>query len=140
MPDCETVKEWGLMVKPDFSTSKAEFLRNKYWNSCWAGKIAITSKGEVIPCIFGRNYVVANLAQGVDLEEAVFGDSLQKLWRITKDNIETCQACEYRYACHDCRPLAEGTNGDLYAKNPRCTYDPYLGEWKEGGEKDEGER
>lgn len=130
IPDAEIVKEWGLMVGPNFSTSREEFFRNQHWNSCWAGKVAVTSKGEVIPCIFGRNHVVAALSKGVALEEAVFGKELQKLWKITKDQVETCGGCEYRHACSDCRPLAEATTGNLYAKNPRCTYDPATGEWK----------
>lgn len=63
------------------------------------------------------------------LAEAVNSEPLQNLWKTTKDQIERCQDCEYRYACHDCRPLAEGATGNLYAKNPRCTYDPFKGEW-----------
>lgn len=137
LPKEEVIRTWALMTKPDFSTSKERFYRNRFWNSCWAGKIAITSSGEIIPCIFAREYVVSNTKNG--LEEGVNSETLQNLWKITKDQIEGCQSCEYRYACHDCRPLAEGATDNLYAKNPRCTYDPLIGEWispkKKGGER-----
>lgn len=136
LPKEEIIRTWALMAKPDFSTNKEQFYRNQYWNSCWAGKVAITSGGGIIPCIFAREYVVSNVERGLD--EAINSEELQSLWKITKDQIKGCQGCEYRYACHDCRPLAKDTTGNLYAKSPRCTYNPLAGEWlesqKKGGE------
>jgi len=88
-----------------------------------------------MPCIFARDHIVSNVNQG--LEEAVNSEELQGLWGITRDRVEGCNCCEYRYACHDCRPLAEDTTGNLYAKSPRCTYDPLTGIWNQmrGGDK-----
>ncbi len=40
---------------------------------------------------------------------------------LTKDKIETCQDCEYRYACFDCRAKAES----LTSKPADCWYNPY---------------
>lgn len=136
LPDDKAVQTWALVTRPNFSTSREEFYRNQHWNSCWAGKIAITPNGEIIPCVFARKHIVSNINQS--LEEAVNSEELQSLWRITKDKIEGCNGCEYRYACHDCRPLAEDTTGNLYAKNSRCTYDPLVGIWNQmkGGEKE----
>ncbi|HID95241.1 MAG TPA: radical SAM protein [Candidatus Latescibacteria bacterium] len=105
-------------------------------NRCWPGKITVTSQGEVIPCIFARNLVVGKYRQG-RLSPIVNGEELQKLWRITLDEVEVCRDCEYRYACWDCRAIAYTATGNLYAKSPRCTYDPYTGRWideSEGGE------
>ena len=136
LPNNEVTQTWGLMTKPSFSTSAEEFYRNRFWNSCWAGKIAITSDGKIIPCIFAREHVVSSIANS--LEEGIKGEKLQSLWKTTKDEIEGCRDCEYRYACHDCRPLAEDTTGNLYAKNPRCSYNPSSGTWnpkEEGGKK-----
>lgn len=135
-PTNKVIQTLALLTKPDFSTSEEQFYRHRYWNSCWAGKIAVTSSGEVMPCIFARGHTVSNIENG--LEEVIKSGGLQNLWKITKDQVEGCQDCEYRYACHDCRPLAEDTTGNLYAKNPRCNYNPLVGEWlegREGGEK-----
>lgn len=82
-----------------------------------------------MPCIFARAHTVGDVNRG--LEEVINSKGLQSLWKITKDEIETCRNCEYRYACHDCRPLAEDTTGNFYAKNPRCNYNPLRGEWGE---------
>jgi len=127
LPKGEIIRTQALMTKPDFATSKEEFYRNHYWNDCWAGKIAITADGGIMPCIFARKHVVSNVEKGLD--EAVRNEKLQRLWKITKDQVEGCRNCEYRYACHDCRPLAEDTTGNLYAKSPRCTYNPLIGKW-----------
>jgi len=127
LPADDVIRTWALMTKPDFSTSREQFYRHQYWNSCWAGKIAITADGGIMPCIFAREHIVSNIEKG--LEEAVNNEDLQHLWKITKDQVEGCQDCEYRYTCYDCRPLAESTIGNLYAKSPRCTYNPLTGEW-----------
>ena len=89
--------------------------------------IAVTAVGDIIPCVAGRQHIVGHVAE--ELEEVVEGNHLQKLWRISKDKIKVCSDCEYRYACGDCRPLAEAEKGDLYAKTSRCTYDPLVGKW-----------
>ena len=47
-----------------------------------------------------------------------------------------CQDCEYRYVCFDCRPISEAVAGRnsnyLSSPYPRCTYNPYTGEWGSG--------
>lgn len=117
------------LIEPDFVTSYDSYRHNKWWHPCWSGKVAVQSQGQVIPCVFGRDQVVGNVLDS-PLTDILAGERLQKLWGLTKDQIEICQECEYRYACGDCRPLALGETGNLYAKYPRCTYDPYSGSWR----------
>ena len=113
--------------QPFFKTSRQEFVKHHFYNSCWSGKFAITANGDVIPCIFSRNHVCGNILKD---DESIIYHSLEKYWKTTKDDVETCKDCEYRYACHDCRPTAEGLTGNYLSKHARCTYDPYTGEWK----------
>ena len=114
-------------VKPIFRTSKEEFFSNYYFNSCWNGKLAITAKGDVIPCIFARDEVVGNVRKN-SIDEIKKG--IIEKWSITKDKIDVCKDCEFRYCCHDCRPISKGINGDVLSKYPRCCYDPYAGVWR----------
>jgi radical SAM protein with 4Fe4S-binding SPASM domain len=118
----------GHMTAANFWTDWHSFFYNKQYNSCWAGKVAVTATGEVIPCIFARDLVIGNIREE-DLRDLLQDKKLQELWKLTKDQVEVCQDCEYRYACHDCRPLAYAEEGNLYAKSPRCLYDPYRGRW-----------
>jgi len=119
----------GRIIEANFWTNKHAFHFNRSHNSCWAGKVAVTATGEVIPCIFARDLVIGNcLPKG--LAAVMHNKRLKEFWGITKDHVEVCRDCEYRYACHDCRPLAYAQGGNLYAKSPRCLYDPYRGTWR----------
>ncbi|MBI2876257.1 MAG: PqqD family peptide modification chaperone [Candidatus Tectomicrobia bacterium] len=93
-------------------------------NRCWPGKLCVTSAGRVIPCIFARDLLVGDLRRS-SLGAILDGEPLQTLWGITLDKVEGCQDCEYRYACRDCRALPYTHTGNLYARSPRCRYDPY---------------
>lgn len=116
-----------VKTKPDFVANKEIYDRNISYNSCWFGKVAITNEGDVLPCVFARDQVAGNI-KDQSLKE-IIDNNIFKFWNLTIDKIETCKDCEYRYLCHDCRPWAYGFTGNLYAKSPRCTYNPYTGEW-----------
>jgi radical SAM protein with 4Fe4S-binding SPASM domain len=135
MPTSESIVKYSLMLSPSFSITKDVLSRNISGHPCLLGKITITDNGDVLPCIFSRSLAVGNV-QDSTLGEIVSGEKLETIWRSTKDNVLVCQDCEYRYACFDCRPLSEGINqgkGEyLTTPYPRCTYNPYLGEWAKG--------
>jgi MoaA/NifB/PqqE/SkfB family radical SAM enzyme len=50
-------------------------------------------------------------------------------WNISKDEVEICRDCEYRYACTDCRAFTD-KKANKYARPSRCNYNPYQGLWK----------
>jgi radical SAM protein with 4Fe4S-binding SPASM domain len=119
-------------VKPPFYTDEQSFFKAQRCHSCLAGKLAVTADGNVIPCIFARDQICGNI-----LEESLItvlqGQKLQDYWHTTKDAISKCCDCEYRYACHDCRPLAQGSNPtkNWLACTAGCSYDPNTGVWEE---------
>lgn len=134
-PDKEVMIRSSLMTRPNFFAQRETFLRNMNGNSCLAGKIAITEFGEVLPCIFSRNVILGNVLHH-PLDEVINSPQMQEVWRSTKDDVLVCQDCEYRYVCSDCRPISEAVNEGrgafLTAPYPRCTYNPYIGEWAGG--------
>lgn len=103
-----------------FIANKEAFERNKIWNPCWAFKFAINSRGDVMPCVFTRNLKIGNV-NSVSVLDII--SSLQKYWKITKDQIDVCCDCEYKYLCFDCRAIPTN-EGNLYGKCARCDYDP----------------
>ncbi|MBI5123671.1 radical SAM protein [Candidatus Roizmanbacteria bacterium] len=134
MPDIKTLLKYGLLQKPNFSTDPVSFRRNHLYNTCLAGKIAIATDGKVMPCIFSRKETLGNI-KNQELEEILQSPTVKETWELTKDKVLVCKDCEYRYACFDCRPLASDSScGKNYssAPAPRCTYDPYSGEWGSG--------
>jgi radical SAM protein with 4Fe4S-binding SPASM domain len=118
------------LIRPPFRTDSKSFFRARQFNSCFAGKIAITPTGDVLPCIFARNKICGNVMQN-SLNSVIWGEALQKCWRTTKDAVEKCKYCEYRYACRDCRPLAQGHDPQRcwLSSSQGCSYDPHQGKW-----------
>ena len=118
----------AIQTRPAFRTDPAGFAKKQHCNSCWHGKAGITSSGDVLPCLFARDHVAGNIHEK-SLKEIIPEKMMQEYWNLTFDRIEPCRRCEYRYVCDDCRPWAYGFTGDLYAKSPRCTYNPLTGRW-----------
>ena len=112
-------------VKANFKgISKSEYIKNISGNSCWQGKMNITCDGYVSPCIMGeafinKNYNVREIPIDKIIEEYLIVD----FWSVSKDKIEVCKECEYRYVCNDCRPICVDKN-NFYAKDKNCNYNP----------------
>lgn len=133
-PDLAVLQKYGVLMKPDFTCNERTIYKNMAGNPCLNGKLAITSSGVVFPCIFARDWEVGN-ARTMDIEAILQEPGLVSVWGNTKDSVLVCRDCEYRYCCRDCRVLAGGTtdhNSFLSNPYPRCSYNPYTGEWGSG--------
>jgi radical SAM protein with 4Fe4S-binding SPASM domain len=123
-------------LKPPFYTNEYLFTLSQKYHSCLMGKLAVTASGDVIPCIFARNQQCGNILTS-SLQEILNGQKLQQCWYTTKDMVEKCKDCEYRYACTDCRPLAQGSDSAKrwLACSVGCSYNPYTGIWEDANPK-----
>jgi radical SAM protein with 4Fe4S-binding SPASM domain len=119
-------------IKPPFYIDEDSFTHAHHHHPCLAGKIAVTTTGDVIPCIFARNQLCGNILEQ-SLAEILSGHPLTTCWYTTKDDINKCSDCEYRYACSDCRPLAQGSDPEKnwLACPQNCSYNPYIGKWED---------
>ena len=106
------------------------FIRNFSGNSCYQGKINIECNGRVTPCIMSGGL----LSKEYNIKDYTINEILDKylipeFWSISKDFIDICKDCEYRYVCKDCRPV-NGEACNKYAKGNNCSYNPYSGKWE----------
>ncbi|HBR10188.1 TPA: hypothetical protein DD712_02915 [Candidatus Acetothermia bacterium] len=102
-------------------TSKEDFVAKLHGHNCLrGGKIAITPTGDVLPCPCVQYVVLGNVKRQI-LSDIIVSDGLKQVWGLTKDKIETCKDCEYRYGCFDCRARAES----LTDKPTDCWYNPH---------------
>jgi len=135
-PDEINLIKYGFRLAPNFNASKGMIAHYRSGHSCLLGKIAITEFGEILSCIFTRDRILGNYLNKNSLEGIIKGPELQQIWHMTKEDVNVCQDCEYRYVCFDCRPLAEelseGRADFKTAPYPRCTYNPYSGRWGDG--------
>lgn len=99
-----------------------EWLNIVYNENCFSTHLYIGSDMEVYPCPMERRVSHGNLL-GNRLKDLIKPSILN----ISKDEVEGCKDCEYRYFCIDCRP--DSITGNFYEKPWYCTYNPYEGTW-----------
>ena len=122
------------VISPEYFISNIKlFTEAQHFNSCLHKKISIDKDGNIKNCpSMPQSY--GNI-KDTTLEEALKHKDFKQYWNITKDEIEVCKECEFRYICTDCRAYTERTqtNKDQLdvSKPLKCGYDPYTGEWEE---------
>lgn len=116
-----------------FNTNITKVLEAINHNSCLYKKIGIDKDGGIKNCP-AMNECFGNI-KDVTLEDAINHQNFKKYWNVTKDHIEVCKVCEFRYICTDCRAYTERNyinHEELDTSKPlKCGYDPYTGEWEE---------
>ncbi|GAA5095734.1 hypothetical protein GCM10023210_28850 [Chryseobacterium ginsengisoli] len=126
-------KSCGVVCSGYFASNIKLFTEAIKHNSCLHKKISIDKDGNIKNCSamsqsFGNIYTTT-------LEQALNQKDFKKYWNLTKDNIEVCKDCEFRYICTDCRAYTEqnhmNEDGLDISKPLKCGYNPYSGEWKE---------
>jgi len=109
---------------PYFSKFSYEFFsRVHYYHNCFGDKVCITDSGEVLPCIMARNIILGNVLTNSLKDILIKSKEIREL---TKDKIEKCKDCEFRYCCFDCRIKAMWPNKKLISAPTECNYNPYI--------------
>jgi len=99
-------------------------------HNCYMNHLCVSAKGDVFPCVMERTIKLGNIKK-TSLSDIWESCSALKIRNLSKDKIEVCQDCEYRYACFDCRARVKQQTNNLYSKPPNCQYDPYSGKWQQ---------
>jgi SPASM domain peptide maturase of grasp-with-spasm system len=118
----------GIIDKSSFSVNMDIFMESQLYNSCLNRKISIDQNGEIKNCpSMAKSF--GNISD-ITLEEALNKKDFKQYWNITKDQINICKDCEFRYICTDCRAYLQNPD-DSYSKPLKCGYDPYTNIWEE---------
>ncbi|WP_223558443.1 grasp-with-spasm system SPASM domain peptide maturase [Chryseobacterium lathyri] len=115
-----------------FNTNISKVTEAVNHNSCLHKKIGIDINGNIKNCpLMAESFGNIN---DTSLEDAVIKPGFRKYWNLTKDKIEICKDCEFRYICTDCRAYTErnhtNSEGLDTSKPLKCGYDPYTGKWE----------
>lgn len=121
----------GIISRKYHRYNQETFLESQQKNSCLNKKVSIDSSGEIrncpsMPDSFGSHHVVL-------LTDVVQTKNFTKTWDITKDSIEVCKDCQFRYVCTDCRAYLENPE-NKNSKPLKCGYDPYNNLWEDWGQ------
>lgn len=120
----------GIISPEYFCLNIDMFTESQCFNSCLNRKLCVDKSGSIKNCL-SINENFGNV-KGNNITEIIKSDGFQKYWNITKDEIEVCSDCEFRYMCTDCRAYIKDIN-NKYSQPLKCDYNPYISKWK--GEK-----
>lgn len=109
----------GKISKNDFIINIPFYLEGVNYNTCLSGKVSITKNGSIKNCpSLSKSY--GNIDEN-SIDEIVNKTEFKELWNITKNKVNICKHCEFRYICSDCRAYID----NKYDKPLNCSYDPY---------------
>ncbi len=109
-----------------FALNVDHFTEAQHFNTCLNRKISICTTGEIKSCP-SMQHSLGNIRQ-VTLAKALSHPDLAYFATITKDQVEVCRDCEFRYICTDCRAYTSDAS-TMYSKPAKCMYDPYTASW-----------
>lgn len=94
------------LVKPTLPN----FQYLKDYNCCYGDKLAISEGGNVFPCIMSRQLLLGNIREEKQLYK-LLDTRYDSYKRMSKDKIDGCKRCAYRYGCVECRALEMSASG-----------------------------
>lgn len=106
--------------------SSKHFFYNQFYNPCLGHQIAIDTQGEIRSCLWAPEEI-GNVHRAIKIKDMIVSGVFDQFWELTKDKIEVCCDCEYRYNCSDCRVFTEEPLDKYKSKPEFCKYDPYKG-------------
>lgn len=113
-----------------FSCNIPHFTEAQHFNTYFNKKLYISPNGDLKNTY--NSAWIGNIKQ-INTIKKIYDLMRQpdflKLSTITKDNIQVCKDCEFRYMCTDDRIPVQEQNGEWTHLIP-CNYDPYTGEWR----------
>lgn len=112
-----------------FSNNPKLFFKSLNFNSCLHKKVGIDEKGFLKNCPTMQN----SFCHIDDASEYNIKQLETSFWSITKDQVNICKDCEFRYICTDCRVITDSPE-NIYSRPLKCGYNPYISKWK--GEKE----
>lgn len=123
-----SAKHCGFINENFFAINIQTFTEAQKHNTCLNRKISIDTEGNIKNCPSMKESF-GNI-KDTTLAEALEKPGFKQYWNITKDQIDVCKDCEFRYICTDCRAYVENPE-DMYSKPLKCGYNPYTCEWEE---------
>lgn len=116
----------GEVSPCQFAVNLQAFSEAMHFNSCLYKKVGIDEKGDIRNCpSLKQSY---GHISNTSINEVIKNPIFTEKWGITKDQINVCRDCEFRYICTDCRAFLQDAS-DPYSKPLKCGYNPYVGKW-----------
>lgn len=123
--DLKTILSKNIQDTNSFAINIDAYLESLNYNLFYNRRVYIDNMGN-IKHNFSQLSSFGNIKVSPILD-IVSQNNFKRLTRITKDQIEVCKDCEYRYCCPDNRiPIVKDK---IIHHNTTCNYDPYQNTW-----------
>lgn len=126
--DIVDFNDCGNIGRNYFVFNQTFFIEGHSCNTCLNRKISIDKDGNIGNCPL-MPHSFGNI-KNTSLKDIVSRQDFQRLWNITKDQVEVCKDCEYRYLCTDCRHFIKDRK-NIYSQPAKCGYNPYIAKWSD---------
>lgn len=90
----------------------SSFCNAMKFHNCFGHQLAVTAQGDLLPCIMSRSLALGNV-KDADIVSLLSDSNYDYFKGLTKDAIEGCKECAYRYGCFDCRALELSATGRI---------------------------
>lgn len=111
LKNCKDTKRYMKEINQIPITKMDEFFIKRKFNNCLNGTISITTDGYITPCFGLREYKLGHVYK---FSEIFKSKSIDEFWELSKEKIEGCKECQFRYACNDCRSIEIKFGSSLY--------------------------
>lgn len=78
-------------------------------HNCLGRTLAVFFDGSIAPCIMMRRYILDNVNKK-RLSSILATETYKMYAGLSKDKIDNCKDCSYRYGCFDCRAIHSNNN------------------------------
>jgi SPASM domain peptide maturase of grasp-with-spasm system len=112
----------GNISYKTFSINLKTFSESQKYNTCLNRKLSIDVNGEIRNCP-SMPESFGNISD-TKIIDVLKNEIFIRMWNISKDKIEICKDCEFRYICTDCRAYISD-DSNIYSKPFKCPYNPY---------------
>jgi SPASM domain peptide maturase of grasp-with-spasm system len=121
-----SAKDYIVIDPAFFNVNMPLFTESLEYNSYLNRKISIDYSGNLKNCTNAKQ-IFGNIKHD-EISKVIDNKSFTKYWRISKDKIQVCKDCEYRYMCIDAR-IPHRNMGHDWFFDTECAYNPYTAKW-----------
>ncbi|WP_343587309.1 hypothetical protein [Flavobacterium sp.] len=123
----EEVLAMKIRNHDDFTMELSNFNESLKYNFAYNRTLFIDSFGNIKRYITDES-IFGNLNTH-DLNKIVQNNEIIDFWEISRDKINVCKDCEFRYICPDGSVPLKTTQDKYYTSSQNCSYSPYSNKW-----------
>lgn len=124
----EKVLTGGILSPNNLTINLEAYLEGLHKNLYYNQKIFIEDNGDIVR-FFNDTSVLGNIYEDDICKIIKENELLKEFWNISKDKIQQCKICEFRYVCPDNRIPKKVK--DTYVYESPCHYNPKTNQWIE---------